>query len=49
MMAALFDTIHDDALGKRAEPATLAEFVEFGLQLGGYVVYHLNPHNLINL
>ena len=25
-MAALFDTIHDDALGKRAEPATLAEF-----------------------
>ena len=26
-MAALFDTIHDDALSKRAEPATLAEFV----------------------
>ena len=25
-MAALFDTIHDDALGKRMEPATLAEF-----------------------
>ena len=25
-----------------------AEFVEFGLQLGCYVVYHLNPHNLIN-
>ena len=32
-MAALFDTIHDDALGKRVEPATLAEFVEFGLKL----------------
>lgn len=47
-MAALFDTIHDDALGKRTEPATLAEFVEFGLQLGCYVVYHLNLHNLIN-
>ena len=30
-MAALFDTIHDNALSKRAEPATLAEFVEFGL------------------
>ena len=48
IMAALFDTIHDDALSKRAEPATLAEFVEFGLKLGCYVVYHLNPHNLIN-
>ena len=47
-MAALFDTIHDNALGKRAEPATLAEFVEFGLQLECYVAYHLNPHNLIN-
>ena len=47
-MAALFDTIHDDALGKRAEPSTLVEFVEFGLQLGCYVVYNLNPHNLIN-
>ena len=33
-MAALFDTIHDNALSERAEPATLAEFVEFGLQLG---------------
>ena len=48
MMAALFDTIHDNALSKRAEPATLEEFVEFGLKLGCYVVYHLNPHNLIN-
>lgn len=36
MMAALFDTIHDNALSKRAEPATLAEFVEFGLQPGDY-------------
>lgn len=35
-MAALFDTIHDDALSKRAEPAALAEFVEFGLQPGDY-------------
>lgn len=48
IMAALFDTIHDDALSKRAEPAILEEFVEFGLKLGCYVVYPLNPHNLIN-
>lgn len=38
-MAALFDTIHDDALGKRAEPATLEEFVEFGLRPEDYIHY----------
>ena len=38
-MAALFDTIHDDALSKRAEPATLEEFVEFGLQPRDYTHY----------
>ena len=39
MMAALFDTIHDNALSKRAEPATLEEFVEFGLQPEDYTHY----------
>lgn len=38
-MAALFDTIHDNALSKRAEPATLEEFVEFGLQPEDYTHY----------
>lgn len=38
-MVALFDTIHDDALSKRAEPATLEEFVEFGLQPRDYTHY----------
>ena len=38
-MAALFDTIHDDALSKRDEPATLEEFVEFGLQPRDYTHY----------
>ena len=38
-MAALFDTIHDDALSKRDEPARLEEFVEFGLQPGDYTHY----------
>ena len=38
-MASLFDTIHDDTLSKRAEPATLEEFVEFGLQSRDYTHY----------
>ena len=38
-MVALFDTIHDDALSKRDEPATLEEFVEFGLQPRDYTHY----------
>ncbi len=38
-MASLFDTIHDDTLSKRAEPATLEEFVEFGLQPRDYTHY----------
>lgn len=38
-MAALFDTIHDNALSKRAEPAALEEFVEFGLQPEDYTHY----------
>ena len=38
-MASLFDTIHDDTLSKRAEPATLEEFVEFGLRPEDYIHY----------
>ena len=40
MSSALFDKIHGDAyLCKRTEPATIEEFVEFGLQPEDYVRY----------
>ena len=40
MSSALFDKIHGDAyLSKRTEPATIEEFVEFGLQPEDYVRY----------